>query len=310
MTKKGLDTAKSAVQIRGIVKNLIAPNKQLKDALKQVAQAEGLADTSTLSLQATLEGLNQVVKGDAESMNKLFPDVRALNGVLTLTGQNAAGASSDLMAMANSANAAAEAFQELADTDMQKLAKFNANMEQIKMTIGEGILPTIAKWAEGMNELISSGEFLKRTMGGIFRNIEDALPEFLSGTATFRKLFGKDIIDETFGALGGSGATTPAEEEAEAKRLARKGGSKLPGPAKAAVKASLGIQSALDQKSGAGLALTNLQNVGGNLGSVSRVNKGEMLLKTQVDLQKTLVSQVTLLNNKMKTGNQSNRIAR
>jgi TP901 family phage tail tape measure protein len=323
MTKKGLDTSKSAVQIRGIVKNLIAPNKQLKDALLQVAQAEGLADTSTLSLQATLEGLNQVVKGDAEAMNKLFPDVRALNGVLTLTGQNAKGASADLMAMANSAGAAAGAFKELADTDMQKLAKFAANMDQIKMSIGEGILPSIAEWAEGMNALIQSGSFVKNLFKDITRSITSgqfggggvlgALAKFspvglaAKGVEMFFDEAGTDALADKNNKLTAAGQ---AKVDEETKRLAKKKGANIKGPATEAVKAGLRVQSALSNSSGAGDALTSLQNVGGNLGSVSRVNKGEMLLKTQVDIQKSIETTLNNVNNKMKTGSQSNRLAR
>lgn len=231
------------------------------------------------------------------------------NGI-ALLANNAALLDTELENMTNSGGAAAAAFQELADTDFQKLAQFNANMKEIQISIGEGILPLIAEWAEGMNALISSGNFLKTTFIGLFRNIEQALPEFLSGTATFKKLFGEDLVDLTFGELSKGDAITPEQEEAEAKRIAQRRAGRMKGSGKDATMASLRVEDAMEKKSGAGLALTNLQNVGGNLGSVSRVNKGEMLLKTQVDLQKTLVSQVTLLNNKMKTGSQSNRLAR
>ena len=172
MTKKGLDTATATTQLKGVIKNLIAPNDQLKQSLANVATANGVVDTSAMSLQQILSGLNKEVKGDSEAMNALFPDVRALNGVLTLTGQNAAGAAADLDAMKNSAGSAGGAFSEMADTTDNKLAKMKASWDALTDTLTNRFLPAIAEIAEKLAALAKVGAsgVLKELFGGSYEN--------------------------------------------------------------------------------------------------------------------------------------------
>ena len=56
--------------------------------------------------------------------------------------------------------------------------------------------------------------------------------------------------------------------------------------------------------------LTNIQTVGGNLASVARVSKPEMLMKTQIDIQKSIQVTVAQLSNRIKTSPSGRNLAR
>jgi TP901 family phage tail tape measure protein len=137
MTKQGIATDKAAVALRGILNQLIAPNAKLAAALKEIAAAHGVASHHMLSFQQILKGLGDVTNNDAEEINAMIPNVRALTGALGLMGSSAEMAAEDLKDISDNAGAADKAFSEFADSDDLKLKQQEESIKRAARSWGE-----------------------------------------------------------------------------------------------------------------------------------------------------------------------------
>lgn len=109
VSEKGLGASQALTQFRGVITALTKPTVAMQAALEDLGFQNSEQAISTLGLANTLEALIKTTDGTAESIAKLFPNIRGIGGALGLTGENFETFIKDL-------NAAREAGQEFADT--------------------------------------------------------------------------------------------------------------------------------------------------------------------------------------------------
>jgi TP901 family phage tail tape measure protein len=153
MTRFGIPAANASTYLRQTLFTLTKPSKQTKDGLAAIGlSAQKVRDSlRTDGLIATLEMLKKATDNlSEEGLGRIFPNIRAFMGVLSLTGKNLEETKQVFDAVANSANATAEAFRIASGTIK---FKFNAAMAEGKallITFGEAIAKSILPFVEGL----------------------------------------------------------------------------------------------------------------------------------------------------------------
>lgn len=88
VSEKGLGTAETLTQFRGIVTALTKPTDAMSEAIRGLGFTSARSAIQTLGLDGVLEQLAKNTNGSAEEFARLFPAVRGLGGALGLTGEN------------------------------------------------------------------------------------------------------------------------------------------------------------------------------------------------------------------------------
>ena len=158
MSKTGTDAATGATQLTAILASLKKPSAQAVDALdamglstqgvQQSLREKGLLDT-LIMLQ---EGLKQT----GQDTTALFPNIRALKGVLDLTGAGIEDNKKVFDALTDSMGATDKAFEKTAKSASFKMTQgFNAMKESL-MEVGQVIMITVAPLIKKLGDFFTS----------------------------------------------------------------------------------------------------------------------------------------------------------
>jgi TP901 family phage tail tape measure protein len=159
MTRIGLNAQESSTALRGALNLLAKQGIQGKQALESVGlSAEGLRrQVREEGLLATLTTLSEKLGGAGDAFFQVFPNVRALTGVLSLTGKNAEKVKGIFDALANSTGALDYAFEEASKTAEFQLKQVMASLEVGAVRFGkrivEIILPALRAFVRGFTTL-------------------------------------------------------------------------------------------------------------------------------------------------------------
>jgi TP901 family phage tail tape measure protein len=134
MTRTGTDAAEAATQLKGILAGLIKPSKQAEEQLNAMGTS-----SSELRKKIKEEGLLQALidlremtnKYGEEAMARVFPNIRALMGVLDLMGGNLESNKETFDKVTNSVGILDEAFKAASETTD---FKFNQALAQLQAT--------------------------------------------------------------------------------------------------------------------------------------------------------------------------------
>ena len=182
-TRQGVSAAESTTQLGSIMTAMMKPSEDLKAALTRLGYESGEAAIKALGFKGTIEALNDSTGGSKEKLAGMFNNVRALKGVMALTGKGAADFSSVLDEIKNSAGATDVAFgkQQLTFETLRN------TMDKAVIQIGNSFLPMVYGAVKSVNSFFEKN---KAQITGILSN----LPEVTE--RTFRLI--KDIMKETF----------------------------------------------------------------------------------------------------------------
>jgi TP901 family phage tail tape measure protein len=143
LSKQGIDFNKGATQIRAAMTAMLGPSESLQGVIEELGFATGQAMVDSLGFQGALDAIAKSTNNDTAALRALFPNVRAFNGVLALTGKNAQTFNSIMGEMGNKLGATDEAFQ-------QQIKSVSAQMSNLKnivtdafITLGDAILPVL-----------------------------------------------------------------------------------------------------------------------------------------------------------------------
>lgn len=84
ITVNGVDTAKAATQLRGVINAFIKPTKEMAAVLREAGFSSGELAIETLGLGGALDLIQKATGGSTTEMAKLIPRVRGLAGALVL----------------------------------------------------------------------------------------------------------------------------------------------------------------------------------------------------------------------------------
>lgn len=153
MTLTGASAANASTYLRNYLMRLIKPAEQSKDELEGLGSSfEELRNiVANEGLLASLERVNALTeKYGVETLGKIFPNIRSLLLVLSLTGKNSEHVAEIMNQVTNSTGDARTAWAKLADTIKTRYNKIIAELQENLISLGkilaEGFLPLLEKW--------------------------------------------------------------------------------------------------------------------------------------------------------------------
>jgi TP901 family phage tail tape measure protein len=134
MTKTGTDAAEAATQLKSIMAGLIKPSKQAEEQLSKMGTSSAemrkkIKEDGLLSALMELKELTN--KYGEEAMARVFPNIRALMGVLDLMGANLEANKETFKKVTNSTGMLEDAFKAASETTD---FKFNQALSAIQAT--------------------------------------------------------------------------------------------------------------------------------------------------------------------------------
>lgn len=175
MTRTGTDAATASTQLRQIMTSLLQPSEQAEDALaKMDTSSQELRDmlAGEEGLVGTLHFLREATDGNSEALAEIFPNVRALSGVLDIMGKNAEENLQIFYRLRDSTGALDHAFAAATDTmDFrwnQALSAGQASLAQLGLAMESSFIPLLAKATEYLREFTEW-----------FGNLDDATQQWI-----------------------------------------------------------------------------------------------------------------------------------
>lgn len=146
LTKQGVPTNRAMTQIRS--------------AIEAAGEVMGDGASEALTLQGTLQALYKQAGGSKTELRQLVGRVEAVSAVLGVAGKNADGATQDLKELYNSAGAATEAFDRMAESNVNQWKilgnRINATMEEL----GNGLVELSSGMAKFLNDAMDGADEL------------------------------------------------------------------------------------------------------------------------------------------------------
>lgn len=156
ITLQGVPAAEAATRVKNTMLSLAKPSAGLSKLLKENGFESGEAAVKATGYAGVLEMLDKATKGSVTRTAALTPEIRALMGVVGLTGKNLDTYNTNLRAMDNAsqgAGATARAFAEQGKSIAFQWQKAKASLIAAAIPVGQMLFPALAKGADAVGEL-------------------------------------------------------------------------------------------------------------------------------------------------------------
>lgn len=146
LTLQGVSADEAATRVKNTMLSLAHPSVELTKIFKAHGFASGEAAVKARGFAGVLELISAATKGNVSATQKLEPEVRALLGVVGLTGKNLKTYNDNLKAMRDAqqgAGVTAQVFAEQSKSVAVQWQKASAAIDVFKVQIGTALLPTL-----------------------------------------------------------------------------------------------------------------------------------------------------------------------
>ncbi len=193
MTRQGINASASTTQFNAVVNAFLKPSEDMKNTLHDIGFESGEAAIQSLGFKGALDRVIETTGGSKEETAKLFRNVRALKGVLALTGTGASDYADVLDEITNSTGATEIAFnkQEITfETLKNTLGKGSIIIGNIGKIFADELAVGATKAAEGMIQFLVSSqgaELVSTIIAGlatIFETLKNILQPFVETVLT------------------------------------------------------------------------------------------------------------------------------
>lgn len=164
LTYSGTPTATATTEIAAALTELSKDGTDVSKTFKRLT-GQSFKDyiASGHNLGEAFNVISQGAKMQGKELVDLFVNVTGAKAVMTLTGAAAERFGEDLTEMGSSAGAAGEAFGKMNETTAQRMAKMQAGLNDVKLTIGEAFVPAMLSIGQAVSKIITPiGEFISQ----------------------------------------------------------------------------------------------------------------------------------------------------
>ena len=160
MTKSGVKTDIAITSLKSILTGFLKPSKEAREASEEL----GLElSTNTLKTQGLIPVLQKLNNATDEQVAKVFGNVRALTGLSTIL-KDTSVYYDDLTSIQDRVGASQEAFRKQSDTLNFQLKKLGETFNDLKIDLGDKLVPVIKDVNKQLNETI---DIVKKAPGFI-----------------------------------------------------------------------------------------------------------------------------------------------
>lgn len=158
MSKTGTSASEGATQLNAILASLKKPTDGAKKALETMGMTTESVQKSLSEegLLSTLEMLQQGLKQTGQDTTAIFPNIRALKGVLDLTGAGLEENRKVFDALSKSMGATDKAFQATSQSASFKMTKGLNAMKSSLLEVGQVIVTSVAPVVEKLGNFFTS----------------------------------------------------------------------------------------------------------------------------------------------------------
>ena len=158
MSKTGTDAATGATQLTAILASLKKPSSEAEQAFSAMGMTTESVQKSLSEqgLLSTLEMLQNGLKQTGQDTTAIFPNIRALKGVLDLTGAGLEDNRKVFDALTKSMGATNTAFEKTSKAASFKMTQGLNSMKESLMGVGQVILVAIAPAVQKLGEFFTN----------------------------------------------------------------------------------------------------------------------------------------------------------
>ena len=156
LTRGGINAAEASTAINQAILSIISPSKEAAGYAAELGLEFNAAVLESKGFSGVLEDIYEVTNGNIEAVATLFPNVRALKGVLGLTRNEMQDYTGDLEQMANATGSTSTAFGKQMQTSAAQLQLFKNEAAALGRSIGSDLLPMINSGMQAVKPLIQS----------------------------------------------------------------------------------------------------------------------------------------------------------
>ncbi len=153
-TRQGMRAQTAMMTLRQALNAIIKPTAASADFAEEMGLDFSAAALKARGLYGVLKDVRIATKGNIEAMTKLFPNIRALSGVMGLAGKSAKDYDEILQFVAGSAGKTEGAFAKMEETTRRKARKLWAELKKVGITIGTDLLPSVHELIESVTTAI------------------------------------------------------------------------------------------------------------------------------------------------------------
>jgi|GEM_PF-4328809 len=206
LTAGGLNAAESSTALRAVMSTLLKPTKEAKDKAKELGIEYSAAALRSKGLWGYLKYLQETLGDNQEALAELFPNVRALVGVLALAGKQSEQFEASTQKITDAQGSVSTAMQEVNQTlsHQWQILKNRLGVEMAKM--GQQHLPGLAsavRWVADrfisetdrmIQRLDEIREKQKGAKGWFRKQLDDALDKTIDEMRSDAEKFMEDAI--------------------------------------------------------------------------------------------------------------------
>jgi TP901 family phage tail tape measure protein len=220
LTAKGMETSEAITAVKGVITTIVSPSKEAAEAARTLGLDFSASSLKAQGFGGILSSIMNATGGSADKMAVLFNEVRALNGVMQLTGDGMTFFNNAMQQINNSTGASESAYKKMVETFSNQSQMLINNARNLMIDIGTKLEPIAAGIAGSFSGVLGSidlgvkagafdplfkllddaGKELSTWLSGVAKAMPDALKglDFSKLTAAFRGLgeaFGKYFGD-------------------------------------------------------------------------------------------------------------------
>jgi TP901 family phage tail tape measure protein len=155
LTAGGLSTSQAMTQVQSMLTAVVKPTAQAAKAAEELGVNFNTAEIRAKGFTAWLQEVSAAAGGNETVLAQLFGRVEGLQGVLALTGNQADSFAAALSDMTDAAGATERAFERLSDTPAQRMERFRASVDGLKVAIGN-VVTALAPVLDGIAAVINA----------------------------------------------------------------------------------------------------------------------------------------------------------
>jgi len=159
LTKSGIDTREAMTGLRAILGAVAKPSAEAQKQSAALGLEFNSAALEAKGLAGFMDDVVAATGGTTESMAKLFGGVESLVPALSLAGQAGEDLDEILGSMAEKSGATGEAFQDVAESDAYRLQVAMAELKDLSIELGQGILTVLVPAMEALVDVIDALDF-------------------------------------------------------------------------------------------------------------------------------------------------------
>ncbi len=203
LTKGGIRTDTAMTSLRQTIVSIISPGAEAVKTAKRIGLEFNAMGLRAKGLGKFLAEVKRRVGGNVEVMATLFPNIRALSGVMNLAGSQAGEFAKQLRNMRDSAGATDKAFKIMSSTAKFKLQKAWARVRDVAISLGAKAMPFVVKGAERVADAFEFlSKWTNKNWNQIKKHIDSATTWIEGKLKDFWKWLGDTAEDFSSGPIG------------------------------------------------------------------------------------------------------------